>query len=150
MKVNKAVLKTIKIVLGITIAALVVVGTYRLCVIGYDMGYRVFTEPAMDTEPGKDVVVTIESGMSKSEIGQMLEDKGLIRDAQLFVFQVYLSDYKNSIVPGTYTLNTSMTAKQMMIAIENENIKPESTEDDTESGTEAIDNEESSEVNTEE
>ena len=84
----------------------------------------------MDTEPGKDVVVTIEPGMSKSEIGQMLEDKGLIRDAQLFVFQVYLSDYKNSIVPGTYTLNTSMTAKQMMIAIENENIKPESTEDD--------------------
>ena len=150
MKIDKMVLRTVTIVMKVVFAVLVVMFVYKYAFVAYDYGYSIFGEKPITSGEGRDITVVISDGDGAKEIGEVLESKGLIRDAQLFVFQVYLSDYKNSIVPGTYTLNTSMTAKQMMIAIENANIKPESTEDDTESGTEAIDNEESSEVNTEE
>ena len=52
--------------------------------------------------------------MSGSDIGSMLEDKGLIRDGKLFAVQLKLSAYSKKIKPGVYTLNTSMTAKEMM------------------------------------
>ena len=55
--------------------------------------------------------------MSGSDIGSMLEEKGLIRDARLFAVQLKLSAYSKKIKPGIYTLNTSMTAKEMMEAM---------------------------------
>ena len=44
----------------------------------------------------------------------ILEEKGLIRDAKLFYFQEVLSAYRGKMQPGFYTLNTSMTANDLM------------------------------------
>ena len=44
----------------------------------------------------------------------MLEKNGLIRDAALFRVQEMLSAFKDEMRPGTYELNTSMTAEEMM------------------------------------
>ena len=52
--------------------------------------------------------------MSGKEIGELLEGRGLIRDAAVFRVQFALSDYKNAIVPGSYILNTSQTAEEML------------------------------------
>ena len=49
-----------------------------------------------------------------SKVIRLMETKGLIRDGQLFVLQELISDYHNDLLPGTYDLNTSMTAEQMM------------------------------------
>ncbi len=54
-------------------------------------------------------------GHSAEELGQLLEDKGLVRDHNLFYLQLKLSAYSGHIKPGIYTLNTSMTAKDMMV-----------------------------------
>lgn len=115
MKLNKALFGFIRIAFSIMIILLVLIAAMKLSGKGYDFGYRVFTEPAMEEEPGRDVLVQVSEGMSNKELGEMLKQKGLIKDADLFYFQIKLSAYSKRIVPGIYTLNTSMDAKQMMV-----------------------------------
>ena len=68
----------------------------------------------MDKEPGRDVIVEVEKGISPLKLGKNLEEKGLIRDAYLFVIQMKLSAYANKVQPGVYTLSTSQTAREML------------------------------------
>lgn len=117
MDVNKTIQRFIKIAFKIMLVLLVVYATIGVSKVAYDFGYRVFTEPAVAEAPGEDVVVQIKEGMSARELGQMLEDKGLVRDGNLFYLQLKLSAYSKKMEPGVYTLNTSMTAKEMMVAI---------------------------------
>lgn len=114
MDTNKVIFKFIKIAFSIMVALIILYGTVSVAVVAYDFGYRVFTEAPMDEDAGKRVRVTIEPGMSSKEIGEVLEENGLIRDANLFVLQMKLSIYDGKILPGEYILNTSMTAKEMM------------------------------------
>ena len=79
----------------------------------------------IEEAPGTDIVVTIESGMDAKQLGELLKKNKLIRDENLFFFQLNLSAYVDKIIPGTYTLNTSLTAKEMIIIM--------STEPETES-----------------
>ena len=113
--INKKLYQVIKIAGTVLVVLLVVVGTLRASMIAYDFGYRVFTEPPMDSEPGTAVVVTIDERMDDKEIAEYLYEEGLVRDANLFWLQYQLSAYKGELSPGTYTLNTSMTAKEMMV-----------------------------------
>ena len=56
----------------------------------------------------------IAESASVKDIAQMLEEKGLIEDARLFVVQELLSAYHGEILPGIYDLSTSMTAEEML------------------------------------
>ncbi len=98
----------------VVVAAIVLMFIYRYSIMAYDYGYRVFGEEAMDEEPGRDVSVEIAESDSVKDIGQMLEQKGLIRDAKLFVIQEKLSGLENGIGSGTYELNTAMTVDEML------------------------------------
>lgn len=113
--VNKTLYKVIKISGTILIILLVAYGTMRASMVAYDFGYRVFTEPPMAEKPGTDVVITIEESMDAKDIAEHLLEKGLIRDANLFWLQYQLSAYEGDLKAGIYTLNTSMTAKEMMV-----------------------------------
>ncbi|MBR4026293.1 MAG: endolytic transglycosylase MltG [Lachnospiraceae bacterium] len=117
MDVNKVIYKFIRFAFSVMLILLIIYGTVHVSLIAYDFGYRVFIESAIDEIPGTDVVVTIESYMGAEEIGQVLEEKGLVRDKNLFFIQLKLSAYSNKILSGTYTLNTSMTPKEMMIVM---------------------------------
>lgn len=114
MKLNKVIFKFVSLSFSILVMLLVVLGLTELGSFCYDFGYRVFTETPVDKEPGKDVVVQITSDMSESEIGDMLEKEGLIRDGRLFYAQLKLSAYSGDLLPGIYTLNTSMSGKDMI------------------------------------
>lgn len=126
MNVNKALFTFIKIGFSFMIILILIYGAVRLCSVSYDYGYRLFTEPAMEEKPGRDVLVQVKEGMSDREVAKLMEEKGLVRDANLFYVQVILSDYKDAIQPGVYTLNTSMEPKELMIAISPE---PKDTEE---------------------
>ena len=96
----------------------------------YDYGYRVFTEPPLSYGDGRIISVYIEDGDSAKDVGEMLEQKGLIRDGRLFVIQELLSEHHGNIQPGVYDLNTSMTTQEMLEVIARE---PETEEEtDTE------------------
>ncbi len=111
---SKVVIRIIGGALSFLFLVLVVLGLIRAGQWAYGFGYRVYTEGAVDSAPGTDKSVTVTSDMSAKEIGDLLEEKGLIRDAGLFVVQLKLSSYSGQIRSGTYTLNTSMTAEEMM------------------------------------
>ena len=117
MDVNKTINRFIKIAFKIMLVLLLVYATIGVSKVAYDFGYRVFTEPAVAEAPGEDVLIQIKEGMSAQELGQMLEEKGLVRDGNLFYLQLKLSAYSKKMEPGVYTLNTSMTAEDMMVTI---------------------------------
>ena len=126
MDLNKFLFRFISVAFKIMIALFVIAATVKLGGIGYDFGYRVFTESAIDKEPGQDVLVQVREDTSARELGKTLEEKGLVRDGNLFFLQLKLSAYSKRILPGVYTLNTSMTAKDMMVVMSTE--ESESTE----------------------
>ena len=73
------------------------------------------------------MTVSVTEEMSALDIGKLFEERGLIRDAKLFVLQYYLSEYKKDVGPGTFELSTAMTVEDMMAAmvIEKEEEEPE-------------------------
>ena len=114
MDSRKAVFRFLNISVSVLIIVVVILGIYKLGHFAYSFGYRVFTEDSVDVAPGKDRVVLISGDMSGSDIGEVLEDKGLINDSKLFLAQLKLSAYSDDLKPGTYTLNTSMTTREMI------------------------------------
>ena len=142
MKLNKIILKFVRISFSILVVLLIVFCLTKIGITGYEFGYRVFTEEPVSAAPGKDITVQVTSDMSDKEICDMLEEKGLIRDASLFYVQLKLSSYAGKLQPGVYVLNTSMEAKEMMVALSA--VKEESTED-----TETVVTEEDTEDTTE-
>lgn len=106
-----AVCGTIFRVAVVIFAVYVIYNGANMC---YDYGYRIFTEPAVSAGEGRTVTVAVTSEMSASDIGKLLENKGLVRDARLFTLQYYLSEYKADVKPGIFDLSTSMTAEEMM------------------------------------
>ena len=72
-------------------------------------------------------------------LGVILEEKGLVRDSRLFYLQLKLSAYSGKIIPGVYTLNTSMTPKDMIVLMATSTEGTESTESATEAvSTQAV------------
>jgi len=115
MNIKEVILAVCETLIKIAIAVVVVMFIYRGSLIAYEYGYRIFEEPAMAKEgEGRDVVVTIPEGMSAKEMGELLYMKGLIRDEKLFQIQYFLSEFKEDLLPGTFTLNTSLQVEEML------------------------------------
>lgn len=108
-------------VLGVIVRVVVVVLAayfiYKGALACYDYGYRIFTEPAVSAGEGRTITVAIAEDMTPSQIGELFENKGLVKDGRLFMFQYYLSEFKDDVKPGVFELNTSMTAEEMMEAM---------------------------------
>lgn len=83
----------------------------------YDFGFRVFTEEPVSPAPGRDITVAITEGKTEREIATILTNKGLTRNEWLTYAQIFASEYRETIEPGVYTLNTSMTTEEMMAAM---------------------------------
>lgn len=100
----------------IKIAAFVFIVTFifKTATTAYDYGYRVFAEEPVTVGEGRTISIYVEENASAKEIGEMLQEKGLIRDAKLFVVQELLSESHDKIQPGIYDLNTSMTSQEML------------------------------------
>ena len=115
------------VVLKLALSIAVVVLIYKGATMAYDYGYRIFQEPPVAEAPGYDIEVQSTMGKGAKEIGELIEQKGLIRDANLFYIQNLLSHYKGELNPGVYTLNTSMTMQEMM-EVMSADVTEESTE----------------------
>lgn len=113
---------TIKGIIGSTvelvikIAALIFFISYliKASAAVYDYGYRIFTEAPVSLGEGRIISVSVKEPVSVKAVGDMLEERGLIRDGNLFVIQELLSENHGKIQPGIYDLSTAMTAEEMM------------------------------------
>lgn len=115
----------IRILIYVGLAVLFYFGITR----AYRFGYSVFTSDPVAVEPGAEIQVTITEDMDAREIAQLLLDAGVIRDEDVFVVQefFYTSD-RVPIYPGTYTLNNSWSAEQIIDVLTEE---PETEEETT-------------------
>ena len=83
---------------------------------------RSFTRRLVEEAPGqRHDRDRLNQDTSVSEAAQMLADDGLINSEFAFIFQSMFYDY-DAIYPGVYDLNTSMTSKEILQAL---NVKPE-------------------------
>lgn len=117
MNVKNMALIFMGFIVRAALLAIVVLAIFKTGQKAYDFGFRIFTEEAVSPAPGRDVAVTIVQGDSTMDVAKMFEEKGLIRDPNLFYVQKKCSVYDNDIQPGFYTLNTSMTAEDMFAII---------------------------------
>lgn len=100
-------------VIRLVILAFAIFAIYKAGLTAYDFGYRIFTEEPMSAPPGREVSITVVQGDSLMDVCNIMEEKGLVRDAKLAYVQKKVSVYGDDIEPGFYTLNTSMTAEEM-------------------------------------
>lgn len=117
MKAGNIIVAVFGTIFRVVVMIAVIFLIYKGALACYDYGYRIFTEPAMSSGEGRTVTVAITENMSPSDIGTLLENKGLVRDARLFMIQYYLSEFRADVKPGVFELNTSMTAEEMMEAM---------------------------------
>ena len=114
MNVKYLIITMLETIVKIVILAAVVVFVFRTSTQAYDFGYRVFADEPMSVSGGRTITVGIAEDASLKEIANMLEKKGLIEDANLFIVQELLSAYHGKILPGIYDLSTDMKAEQML------------------------------------
>lgn len=119
----KGILKILTYILVVCIMIL-------LCKTAYSFGYSVFKQEAMAEEPGQAVTVVIPEGSSVREIGQILEQKGLVESSMIFGVQEYFSTFHGDLMSGTYLLNTAMTPDDIMEILSGENPEGRLTEND--------------------
>ena len=80
----------------------------------YQFGYSVFNQQAMSPGEGQEITVVIKDDASVFKIARTLENKGLFKDALVFVVQERLSNYHGKLRPGTYLLSTAYTPSRIM------------------------------------
>lgn len=128
MKAQKAMLSAGLFLLRLALLILVIVGIYRVGETSYMYCYSVVSDVAIDKAPGKDVGVTLNGDMTVKDVARLLERKGLVKDADIFRLQIKMNKYDSKLKMGNYTLNTSMTPKEMMKVLSGETEGPEEEE----------------------
>lgn len=114
MNVRYLILTVVETIIKVAILAVVIVFVFRSAVQAYDFGYRVFADQPIAISGGRIITVSVAESASVKEVAEMLEEKGLIEDAKLFMVQELLSSHHGKITSGIYDLSTDMTAEQML------------------------------------
>ena len=114
MKAGHLIAAAIEMVIKVVVIAAAIIFIFRGATGAYEFGYRVFADEPMSVTGGRTITVGISEAMKIKDIAKMLEEKGLIEDANPFIVQELLSAHHNEIVPGIYDLSTSMTAQEMI------------------------------------
>jgi UPF0755 protein len=104
-------------IIKIVLAAAVIVVVFRLAVYSYNFGFQVFADIPVSSGEGRTVNVVVDEGLSDMELAKLLEQKGIIRDVNVFYVQVKLSEYKDDIKPGTYELSTAMNSEEILTVL---------------------------------
>lgn len=110
-EINKITGTIISVSVKLIIYALVVLMLFQCVTKGYRFGYEVFHSSAVSAAPGIEKIISVNSE-STSVVGKQLKDKGLI--ANEYIFQIQAKFYDYEIKKGTYTLNSSMTTKDIL------------------------------------
>lgn len=114
--VNQVTGTIISVTLRLLVLAAVVVVLWTGAVKGFEFGYEIFNGSAVSKTPGLKKTLVIEEGDSAKKVGNELEDLGLINSSLIFQIQYKFFDYE--ITPGTYTMDPSMTSREMLQVVD--------------------------------
>jgi len=82
----------------------------------YHFGLKIFSESTMVQAPGTNFSIVVESGTSIRQLGQTLEEKGIIEDDIVFFVQSLIFEVDDPVA-GTYIFNNSYTAEELLNVI---------------------------------
>lgn len=111
-EINRITGAVIAISIRLIFLALFILLLHTGVVKGYEFGHEIFYASAVDPAPGREKSVTVKEGAGLTRTAGILKDAGLISNEYSFIIQAKFFDYK--IQPGTYTLNTSMTSREIL------------------------------------
>lgn len=115
--VNAIVSTVISVSVNVIVIAVVIMCMYFLANWSYNFGNAIFDPSPVDAYNGKNVIVTVPQNAKILDIARLMKDAGVVTDEYVFVVQILLSDDKDNILPGTYTLSTSMMPGEIIKTI---------------------------------
>lgn len=114
MDTRKAAMQVGSICLKVAIFVVIVLGIVYLGQNAYRYTHVVFSDTALEKAPGKNIEVKISEDINGKHLAKVLEEKGLIKDATVFLIQMKLEGLDDNVKAGTYQLNTSMAPSEMI------------------------------------
>lgn len=129
MDIKQIIGSIVETCIKIVAAVFIIMFVYDTAIKAYDYGYRVFAEEPMTYGEGRTISIYVKNEDSVKDIGENLQEKGLIRDANLFYIQELLSEYHGKIMPGIYDLNTSMKVEEMLEIMTADYVETEEEDD---------------------
>lgn len=129
MDIKQLIGSLVETCIKIVATVFIIMFVYNTAIKAYDYGYRVFAEEPMTFGEGRTISIYVKNEDSVKDIGENLQGKGLIRDANLFYIQELLSEYHGKIQPGIYDLNTSMKVEEMLEIMTADYVEPEDEDD---------------------
>ena len=100
MNIKSLIATVLETIIKVVILAAFVLFVFRGATAAYDFGYRVFADEPVSVAGGRTITVGVAESASVKDIAEMLEEKGLINDANLFVVQELLSAHHGKLLPG--------------------------------------------------
>lgn len=82
----------------------------------YHFGLEIFSADGVEAAPGTDVTIEVKEGTSIKQLGEELEEYGVIKDSVVFYVQSFIFEVKD-VKAGTYTFNTSHTGEKILDTI---------------------------------
>lgn len=104
LKITSFILRLLLNILFYTVVVILIVRASKMT---YDFCYEIFGQVTVAEEPGRDIEIQISKGESTMNVASKLELNRIIVNKYSFYVKAKLK--KHTIMPGTYTLNTSMT-----------------------------------------
>jgi UPF0755 protein len=118
-KVFLRILKSVlQLFLNILFYVLVVFAIMKLSTAAFEFSYQVFGNVVVEEAPGTDVEIKIQEGESSSSIARKLAVQKLVVNQYSFYLRAKLTTGSDKpILPGNYTLNTSMNYDDILSII---------------------------------
>lgn len=114
MRIRGILVNTLLFLLKMLAVIVIVAAVLKFGGYAYEFGHSIYDNSSVSDPPGKDVAVVIPEGCPTSQAAKLLESKGLIKDAYVFMVQERLSRYHGQMKPGNYVLNTSWNGQEMI------------------------------------
>jgi UPF0755 protein len=112
LKITSFILRLLLNILFYTIVVILIVRASKLT---YEFSYQIFGQVTASEEPGRDIEIQISKGESTMNVASKLELNKIIVNKYSFYVKAKLK--KQNIMPGTYTLNTSMTYDEIFAVV---------------------------------
>lgn len=84
----------------------------------FSFGQKLFAPITVEESPGTDKEVEVEAGTSIKQLGELLQEFGIIEDSNVFYVQSIIFEVK-TVKPGTYIFNTSQTGEEILSVVRN-------------------------------
>lgn len=114
-RILRGIMATIQVLVNIIIYTVLIIAIVKITSWTYHFSYQIYGNVTTESAPGRDVTVEIKEQEGTMEIASDLYEKGTVIDKYSFFIRMKLTTgKKRPILPGTYTLNTSMTYEEIL------------------------------------